>query len=258
MSRIGQAKTTFAAGWRQSTAGLASLLAVLCLFISPLSLLAEQEAHPDKVAPASKELPPGKDLQNIQGTQENKQPDDKSPELKPGLPKLDVHKPEKSAPVRRPLKGSIQHSERIHANKQLNGNVGEGTLDYRKGKDSLKGRLGRGQIRGGLAQTNDSGLGIIGVKFIMGFGRPPVINRVFPGTPAAEAGVRPRDIIIAVDGIPTFGLSKDEVYNMIVGQPGTEVTISVEHNRNFQVHKLMRMDLYQIPDPQVRRDYLNM
>lgn len=230
-------------------------LALLWLFFSPLSpgqTFAEQEAQPAQKSPLSKEG------QKTPAVEDGKLMDDKSPELKPDLPKLDIHKPEKPAEIRHPLKGSIQHSEHIKDRNQLNGNLGQGAMDSGKEKDSLKGNLRGGRVRGGLTQAANSGLGIIGVKFIMGFGRPPTINRVFPGTPAAEAGMRPRDVIIAVDGIPTFGLSKDEVYSMIVGKPNTEVTISFQRNRDFQVRKLTRMDLYQIPDPQVRRDYLNM
>jgi C-terminal processing protease CtpA/Prc len=101
-----------------------------------------------------------------------------------------------------------------------------------------------------------SGIGIIGVKFVLAFGRPPVINRVFPGTPAAVVGLRNNDVIVAVDGIPTYGLTKEEVYQMIVGSPGTPVTVTVSRNGDYVPRTMNRMDFNDITDPIVRRDYL--
>jgi C-terminal processing protease CtpA/Prc len=97
---------------------------------------------------------------------------------------------------------------------------------------------------------------IIGVKFEMVIGRPPTIKIVFSGTPASEEGVRSNDVIVAVDGIPTYGLSKEEVYDLIVGTPHTPVTLSLQRGQDFSVKKLMRMDFNDIPDPQVKADYL--
>jgi hypothetical protein len=196
---------------------------------------------------------------------EESQPIDNSPELKLDLPKLDTTPPsvKKSEPVKKaPLKGSVQHQEMIKSKGLSDGIDGSGTgkLDGSAKRGNLDGSAQFGGYRSRTARSGsaDIGLGIIGVKFIMAFGRTPIIYEVFPGTPAAEVGMRPRDIIIAVDGIPTSGLSKDEVYNMIVGQPGTSVTISYKRKNDFQVRQLMRMDLNRIGDPFLRRDYLKM
>jgi hypothetical protein len=101
-----------------------------------------------------------------------------------------------------------------------------------------------------------NGVGIIGVKFTLGMGRPPVINRVFAGTPADEQGLRVDDIIVAVDGVPTNGLSKDEVYGMIVGRPATTVTLSLLRHGDFLARTMQRMDFNDITDPLVKRDYM--
>jgi PDZ domain len=176
--------------------------------------------------------------------------------LKPDVPKFDGE-----AGKRKPLKGAIQHSEKIVPKSALKGGTNDGANLSGKGSmdsgHSLRGKAKseRAQILNAEAQ---SGVGIIGVKFVMGMGRPPTIYRVFPGTPAWENGLRARDIIVAVDGIPTFGLSKDEVYNMIVGAPHTPVTISFRRNSDFQVRKMERMDFNDITDPRVRQDYQNM
>ena len=48
-----------------------------------------------------------------------------------------------------------------------------------------------------------------------------VISRVFPNTPAAEAGVREGDRIVAVDSQSTRGLKQNEVTEALKGVPGT-------------------------------------
>ena len=85
----------------------------------------------------------------------------------------------------------------------------------------------------------------------------PIINRVFPQTPAAATGVRQDDVIVAVDGVPTAGLSKEEVYDMIIGSPGTRVSLSLQHDDDYRVVNMTRMDLNDI-DPFIRREYLSM
>jgi S1-C subfamily serine protease len=188
------------------------------------------------------------------------------PELKPDLPKMAEPRQE-HPPRRRQLKGSVQHREIIQSPGKQQGIKAKekGQFDGSADNGKLNGSLSKGMFKlkdkrifSGINRTTEAGLGIIGLKFAVYFGRTPVIYQVFSGTPAAAAGLKPRDTIIAVDGIPTFGLSKNEVYNMIVGKPGTEVTISYTHNHDYQTRTLTRMDVNEIPDPRVRRDYLNM
>jgi hypothetical protein len=185
------------------------------------------------------------------------------PMLKLDVPRLATPKP--------PLKGSVQQivvPTPPPPAKPLNGAAQDG------GKPLNGKATGGPKTLGGLFKRKpkiDSevkqdmlnaqaqlGIGIIGVKFVMAFGRPPVINRVFPGTPAFEQGLKADDIIVAVDGVPTFGLTKDEVFNMIVGTPNTPVSVSVRHNQDFRVCKMLRMDFNEIKDPKVRRDYQSM
>jgi len=187
------------------------------------------------------------------------------PEAEPML-KLDV--PRMAAP-KPPLKGSVQQTVTPTPPapaKPLNGAASDSskTLNGKTSTKSLGGLFKRKpkldvetkqDVLNAQAQL---GIGIIGVKFVMALGRPPVINRVFPGTPAFEQGLKTDDIIVAVDGVPTFGLTKDEVFNMIVGTPNTPVSISVRHNQDFRVCKMIRMDFNEIKDPRIRRDYQSM
>jgi carboxyl-terminal processing protease len=52
-----------------------------------------------------------------------------------------------------------------------------------------------------------------------------VINRVFPHTPAEEAGVAEGDRIVAVDTASTVGWKINQVSDYLIGTPGTKVTV---------------------------------
>lgn len=124
----------------------------------------------------------------------------------------------------------------------------------RKGNlDSLKAKV---NDNGALKTQAESSIGIIGVKFVATYGRPPVINEVFPNTPADRVGLRVYDMIVAVDGVPTSGLSKDEVFDLIVGTPGTQVNLSILRNGDYSAVSCTRMDINELNDARVRRDYM--
>jgi membrane-associated protease RseP (regulator of RpoE activity) len=186
------------------------------------------------------------------------------PALKSITPQIDPNadkKPEKPAKSK-PLQASIQHNESMSQSKRkpaLNGNASGGGF---MGKLRGGGRTGDADSLAGKANNNGfnsqitSGCGIIGVKFIIAQGHPPIVNRVFIGTPAAQVGMVPNDAIVAVDGVPTLGLTKEEVYDLIIGSPGTSVNISLMHGSDVRVVNCTRMDINDITDPLVRRDYL--
>ena len=179
--------------------------------------------------------------------------------LKPDVPKLDtpVEAPKKT------LKGNVQHSHKQPelGQKPLTTGTNQPGSSFGVPGIARPGAPRRNQMK---AQVKNSmldagalaGIGIIGVKFEMGVGRPPTIKTVFSGTPASDEGIHINDVIVAVDGIPTYGLSKEEVYDLIVGTPHTPVTLSLQRGGDFAVKKLMRMDFNEIPDPQVKADYL--
>jgi carboxyl-terminal processing protease len=50
------------------------------------------------------------------------------------------------------------------------------------------------------------------------------------GTPAEKAGIRPGDVIVAVDNKPTTDIAVDEVVNMIRGTKGTKVVLTISRS----------------------------
>jgi carboxyl-terminal processing protease len=57
--------------------------------------------------------------------------------------------------------------------------------------------------------------------------RQHVIFRTIPGSPARTAGVRPGDVVLAVDGQPVAGLSQQQVRDKVRGPAGSKVQLSV-------------------------------
>ena len=49
------------------------------------------------------------------------------------------------------------------------------------------------------------------------------------GTPAKEAGIKPRDRILEIDGESTEGMSLEQAALKIQGEPGTQVTLKIVH-----------------------------
>lgn len=173
--------------------------------------------------------------------------------FKADLPKLDSSLPDetklkvKSKSGNR-LQGGVEHRSKIKPSGSARLIPGRarsdgGTLKARAKDDSLQSQ----------AQAS---IGIVGVKFVSTVGRAPVINEVFPGTPAADVGLRVYDVIVAVDGVPTLGLTKDEIFDLIVGSPGTPVNLSIMRNGDYSVVNCTRMDITELTDARVRRDYL--
>jgi carboxyl-terminal processing protease len=57
-----------------------------------------------------------------------------------------------------------------------------------------------------------------------------IISRVIPGSPAEEEGLQEGDIITAVDGTDITGMDFSDARALIVGEEGTEVTITIERD----------------------------
>ncbi len=84
------------------------------------------------------------------------------------------------------------------------------------------------QLNEGLDGGNFSGVGItIGVDDTTKMLR---VNEVLPGLPADKAGVQPGDLITAIDGKPTKGLTTDDDAKLLRGKEGSVVRVTVERN----------------------------
>lgn len=180
------------------------------------------------------------------------------PVLKPDVAKLDM------IPKKEPLKGGIEHNlkggadDRAKKKKKLKAST---TNSQYQPKSRLGATLDNNRFNAQVDETKlesqaERSIGIIGVRFVSTNGYPPVINTVFPGTPAATAGVVPNDLIVAVDGVPTSGLTRDECYDLIIGAPNTPVTLSLRRGHNFFVRTMNRMDLNDMTDPRIRHAYM--
>lgn len=79
-----------------------------------------------------------------------------------------------------------------------------------------------------------SGIGLSVVPVKQGLG----VAQVFPGSPAAKAGMKPGEIIVSVDGESIAGQSSTEATAKIKGPEGTEVTVGVRPAKGGKTRQL--------------------
>ncbi len=89
--------------------------------------------------------------------------------------------------------------------------------------------------------------GDIGAAVSKRFGYADVVA-VIPGGPADKAGVEGTDIFEAIEGKSTRDMSIAEIRNMLAGQPGSTVTVSVVRPRRAEPQKIViTRDIVGIP-----------
>jgi C-terminal processing protease CtpA/Prc len=93
-----------------------------------------------------------------------------------------------------------------------------------------------------LGQKLDGNIGILGIKFEMVSNKPPVVRFVFPGGPA-ENIVRTGDAILQVDDTSTEKLSKEDVYDLIIGKKGTSVSLTLQRQEKILKESFVRMSI---------------
>jgi len=87
----------------------------------------------------------------------------------------------------------------------------------------------------------------IGAAVSKRFGYAAVIS-VIPGGPADKAGLQDTDILEAIEGKSTREMSLAEIHNMLAGQSGSNVTVSVVRARRSQPDKVViTRDMVNIP-----------
>jgi len=67
-----------------------------------------------------------------------------------------------------------------------------------------------------------------------------VIVEVYKGFPADQAGIKAGDIIKKINGISIKGLSTENVSDRLKGNPGSEITVTVERNGHESDHPMKR------------------
>ena len=89
--------------------------------------------------------------------------------------------------------------------------------------------------------------GDIGAAVSKRFGYAAVISAI-PGGPAAKAGLESSDILEAIEGRSTREMSLAEIRNLLSGQPGSNVTVSVVRARRAEPQKVViTRDIVNIP-----------
>ena len=76
-------------------------------------------------------------------------------------------------------------------------------------------------------QNIEGNFGGIGAELGMNAQNQVTVIAPLPGTPAAAVGLKPDDVITAVNGSSTDGMSVDAVVNVVRGNVGTKVTLSI-------------------------------
>jgi carboxyl-terminal processing protease len=67
--------------------------------------------------------------------------------------------------------------------------------------------------------------------------RRPTIMQTIPGSPAREAGLRPGDVLLEVDGKPVGNLPLDQIAKMVQGPAGSVVRIRVTREGDAKVRQ---------------------
>ena len=76
-----------------------------------------------------------------------------------------------------------------------------------------------------------------------------VISEVYKGFPADLAGIKPGDLLKKVDGISLKGFSTDKVSDKLKGNPGTEITLTIERNGKETDYPIKREKIIVPPVP---------
>ncbi|MBE0675489.1 MAG: PDZ domain-containing protein [Bacteroidales bacterium] len=76
-----------------------------------------------------------------------------------------------------------------------------------------------------------------------------VVTQIYRGFPADNAGIKPGDLLVKVDGKSLKGLSTDKVSDNLKGDPGTPISVTVERNGAEITFQLKRERVAVTPIP---------
>lgn len=103
--------------------------------------------------------------------------------------------------------------------------VGAAISGMLSGLDPRSAYINEAAFRAMQAPANDDRLGL-GLVVTIGNGQLKVISPQ-DGSPAAQAGIKPGDLIAAIDKDPTYDLTLGEAEQKLQGHPGSEVELTV-------------------------------
>jgi len=99
--------------------------------------------------------------------------------------------------------------------------------------------------------------GVIGMVSVVQNGAPgPLVTKVYPTCPAADAGIIPGDVVVQTgDHVFHVGDGQREMWRSIVGRAGTPVDVTVLRDGKEIVFHLVRMNIEDISDNNIRYCY---
>lgn len=121
--------------------------------------------------------------------------------------------------------------------------IEEQELKQPQWKSSTEKTILRGGVQEDVKEQTLTGIGVIGLRFIHKTGFPSYVEEVYSNSPASRVGLKPKDLIFAIDGIRTDQLSSDSVYGLLSGEPGTKVKIFITRGTSMFNVDLTREDL---------------
>jgi carboxyl-terminal processing protease len=86
-------------------------------------------------------------------------------------------------------------------------------------------------------------------SLIRGGGDYVTISEVYKGFPADLAGIKPGDLLKKVDGVSLKGVSNDKVSDKLKGNPGTDISVTIERNGKELDYKMKREKIVIPPVP---------
>ena len=76
-----------------------------------------------------------------------------------------------------------------------------------------------------------------------------VISEVYKGFPADKAGIKPGDLLEKVDGVSLKGLPTEKVSEKLKGNPGTDITLTIDRNGKEKELAIKREKIIMPPVP---------
>jgi len=101
-------------------------------------------------------------------------------------------------------------------------------------------------------QLNGAGFSGIGAELGQDKDKNLIVVAPIAGTPAAQAGVKPQDVIAEIDGKDTTGLSIEDAVSKIRGKKGTVVELKLVRNRADVLDLKITRDDIKIPSVETK------